>query len=280
MSTATLAVDAARAIQSAAPGFAPRLAIVLGSGLGPLADVVVDAKSIPYGEIPGFPAPGVSGHAGTLVLGQLGGQPVACLKGRAHAYEGRGIDVMKVPVRAMRLIGCEAIYLTCAAGSLRQDIPPGGLMMFSDHLNLLPGNPLAGPNDDDFGPRFPSLEDAYDPRFRKLLAEIAAEQGVDLAEGVYAALMGPSFETPAEIRMLQTLGADAVGMSTVPECILARHCGLQVIATAAITNYGVGMSDEPVDHDRTLAFAAVAGESLGRLIIRFLERIDDAAGPA
>ena len=279
MSTATLTVDAARTIQAAAPGFAPRLAIVLGSGLGPLADAVADAVSIPYGEIPGFPEPGVSGHAGTLILGRLGGQPVACLKGRAHAYEGRGVDIMKVPVRAMRLVGCEAIYLTCAAGSLRQDIPPGGLMAFSDHINLMPGDPLVGPNDDDFGPRFPSLENAYEPGLRTLLAEVAAEIDVGLAHGVYAALIGPSFETPAEIRMLRTLGADAVGMSTVPECILARHCGLRVVATAAITNYGVGMSDEPVDHDRTLAFAAIAGEALSRLIIRFLERFDDLPKP-
>lgn len=280
MSTATLAVDAARAIQAAAPEFAPRMAIVLGSGLGPLADAVADPVSIPYGKIPGFPEPGVSGHAGALVLGRLGGQPVACLKGRAHSYEGRGIDVMKVPVRAMRLIGCEAIYLTCAAGSLREDIPPGGLMAFTDHLNLLPGDPLVGPNDDDFGPRFPSLEGAYDAGLRALLSEIANDMGIALSQGVYAALIGPSFETPAEIRMLRVLGADAVGMSTVPECILARHCGLRVVATAAITNYGVGMSDDPVDHDRTLAFAAVAGESLGRLIIRLLERYDDRPNTA
>ncbi len=277
MSTATLAVDAARAIQAAAPGFAPRIAMVLGSGLGALADAVTDAVNVPYGEIPGFPEPGVSGHAGQLILGRLGGQPVACLKGRAHAYEGRGIDVMKVPVRAMRLVGCEAIFLTCAAGSLRADIPPGGLMAFADHISLLPGNPLTGPNDDDFGPRFPSLEHAYEPGLRALLKDVAADLDVTLAEGVYAAMIGPSFETPAEIRMLRTLGADAVGMSTVPECILARHCGLRVVATAAITNYGVGMSDEPVDHSRTLAFAGLAGEALGRLVVRFLERFDEAA---
>lgn len=263
--------EAATRILKIAEGFQPRVAIVLGSGLGPLADLVEDPAVISYGDLPGFPRPGVDGHAGRLLLGTLGGVPVACLQGRAHAYEGR-IDAMKAPVRAMKWIGCEAIYLTCAAGSMRPEVGAGSLMTISDHLNLMGGNPLAGPNDEEVGPRFPPMADAYDPALRALQRDCAASLGIDLAEGVYAAWLGPTFETPAEVRMIKGLGADAVGMSTVPECILARHCGLKVTATAVITNLGVGLSDETVDHAQTLRAAAEAGKDLQRLIMSFLER--------
>jgi len=272
MTGGTAAADAALTIQRRVPGFAPRIALVLGSGLGPLADQVEAATAISYEDLPDFPEVGVEGHAGRLVLGQLAGVPVACLQGRGHAYEGR-FDVMKTPVRAMKLIGCEAIYLTCAAGSLREDMPPGSLMTLNDHINLMGGNPLVGPNDADFGPRFPPLIDAYDPALRGLQAEAAADVGRRAHEGVYAAWLGPSFETPAEVRMIKALGADAVGMSTVPECILARHCGLKVAATAVITNYGVGLTDQQVNHDQTLSGAAAASDDLRRLILAFLERL-------
>ncbi len=263
--------QAAAIIRQKAPQSAPRVALVLGSGLGPLADRIADATAISYADLPGFPEPGVEGHAGRLVLGTLGGTPVACLQGRAHPYEGRGHGVMATPVRTMRAIGCEAIYLTCAAGSLRPDVGPGRLMTITDHINLQGGNPLVGPNDPEIGPRFPPMADAYDPALIAYQQSAASELGIDLAGGVYCAWLGPCFETPAEVRMIQGLGADAVGMSTVPECILARHCGLQVTATAVITNLGVGLSDDPVDHDQTLSAATAAGEDLGRLITRWLE---------
>lgn len=266
---------AAEAIRARAPGAAPRVALVLGSGLGPLAERIAEPVAVPYAALPGFPPTGVSGHAGRLVLGRLGGVAVACLQGRAHAYEGR-IDAMTVPVRAMKALGCEILYLTCAAGSLRPEVGPGRLMAIADHLNLMGGNPLTGPNDDDWGPRFPPLADAYDPELRRLQAAAARDLGLDLADGVYAAWLGPSFETPAEVRMIRTLGADAVGMSTVPECIVARHCGLRVAATAVITNLGVGLSADPVDHAQTLRAAEAAGGDLQRLVVRWLERL--AAG--
>ena len=270
-SASALPAQAAAIVRQRAPGFAPRVALVLGSGLGPLADRVEDATTISYADLPGFPEPGVEGHAGRLVLGTLGGTQVACLQGRAHAYEGRGYDVMATAVRTMRAIGCEAIYLTCAAGSLRLEVGAGRLMTITDHINLQGGNPLVGPNDAEIGPRFPPLADAYDPALAARQAAVAAELGIDLASGVYCAWLGPSFETPAEVRMIKGLGADAVGMSTVPECILARHCGLKVTATAVITNLGVGLSDDPVDHDQTLSAANAAGADLARLITRWLE---------
>ncbi len=264
--------QAAAIIRQRAPDIRPRVALVLGSGLGPLADRIEDATAISYADLPGFPEPGVEGHAGRLVLGTLGGTAVACLQGRAHAYEGRGYDVMATAVRTMRAIGCEAIYLTCAAGSLRLEVGAGRLMTITDHINLQGGNPLVGPNDSEIGPRFPPMADAYDPALAARQASVAGELGIDLASGVYCAWLGPCFETPAEVRMIQGLGADAVGMSTVPECILARHCGLRVTATAVITNLGVGLSDEPVDHDQTLSAATAAGADLARLITRWLER--------
>lgn len=272
MSSATDAMEAALTIQHRVPGFAPRMALVLGSGLGPLADKIENAHTIPYADLPGFPQIGVSGHAGKLILGTLGGVPVACLAGRAHAYEGR-IDAMKVPVRTVKLIGAEAIYLTCAAGSLRQEVGPGSLMTITDHINLMGGNPLTGPNDADFGPRFPPMDKAYDADLVSAQRQEADALGVDLADGVYAAWLGPAFETPAEVRMIKTMGADAVGMSTVPECIVARHCGLRVTATAVITNLGVGLSDAPVNHDQTLSAAAEAGERLQALVTNVVRRL-------
>ncbi|NBB82184.1 MAG: purine-nucleoside phosphorylase [Alphaproteobacteria bacterium] len=275
MTGGTEAADAALEIQRRAPGFVPRLALVLGSGLGPLADQVEDAVTVPYDDLAGFPPVAVEGHAGRLVLGTLAGVPVACLQGRGHAYEGR-FDVMKSAIRAMKLIGCEAVYLTCAAGSLRDDMPPGSLMTLGDHINLMGGNPLVGPNDEDFGPRFPPLIDAYDPALRALQVQAAEGLGRQPFEGVYCGWLGPSFETPAEVRMIQRLGADAVGMSTVPECILARHCGLLVTATAVITNYGVGLTEQQVNHAQTLSGAAAASDGLHDLILGFLARLATA----
>jgi xanthosine phosphorylase len=249
-------------------GAAPRLGIVLGSGLGGLLEALEDTLAVDYGELPGFPETGVAGHGGQLVLGRLGGLSVACLAGRRHAYEGDP-GAMRVPVRTLRALGAEALLVTNAAGSLRAEVGPGRLMAISDHINMLGSNPLTGPNDDAVGPRFPSLRDAYDPALRGRLREAAAALDIDLAEGVYLATAGPSFETPAEIRAFRTLGADAVGMSTVPEVILARHCGLRVVGVSAITNLAEGMGGEELSHEQTLRNAHVAARDLVRLVERF-----------
>jgi xanthosine phosphorylase len=260
-------------------GGAPRLGIVLGSGLGGIADALADAVAIPYGELPGFPLPGVAGHGGRLVLGTLEGLPVACLQGRRHVYEGpvrpgeSPAAGMAVPVRALRAAGAEALLVTNAAGSLRAENGPGSLMAIADHINLLGANPLTGPNDDAIGPRFPSLAGAYDAELRAHLQSAARREGIELPEGVYLATAGPSFETPAEIRAFRTLGADAVGMSTVPEVILARHSGMRVAAVSAITNLAEGMGGEPLSHEQTLRFAGIAAEDLVRLIAAFCQEL-------
>jgi xanthosine phosphorylase len=252
----------------AAHGVEPRLGIVLGSGLGGLAAGLDGAVSVPYAELEGFPEIGVAGHGGAVVLGRLNGLPVACLSGRKHAYEGDP-GAMRVPVRTLRALGAEVLLVTNAAGSLRAEVGPGRLMAISDHVNMLGSNPLTGPNDDAVGPRFPSLRDAYDPELRERLHGAARALGIDLAEGVYLATAGPSFETPAEIRAFRTLGADAVGMSTVPEVILARHCGLRVAAVSAITNLAEGMGGEELSHEQTLRNAEIAARDLVRLVERF-----------
>jgi len=264
---------AAHEIARRAPGFTPRLGLILGSGLGGLADAAEDAVQIEYGDLPGFPEPGVAGHGGRLVLGRLGGLPVAFLQGRKHIYEGGDPGAMRAPVRALKHAGAAALLATNAAGSLRVESPPGSLMAIADHINMLGVNPLTGVNDDDVGPRFPSLADAYDPALRGLLRRCADELGVALPEGTYLAAHGPSFETPAEIRAFRTLGADAVGMSTVPEVILARHCGLRVVAVSAITNLAEGMGGDALSHEQTLKYAAAAAGDLARLVERFCEAL-------
>ena len=264
-------MTAVEALRAAGP--APRLGIVLGSGLGGLTDALEDRATVPYGDLPGFPPAGVAGHQGQVVLGRLAGLPVACLAGRKHVYEGDP-TAMRVPVRTIKALGAEAIFVTNAAGSLNADVGPGRLMAIADHINLLGVNPLTGPNDDGVGPRFPSMRDAYDPALREQLQRAAAALGIDLPEGVYLATAGPSFETPAEIRAFRTLGADAVGMSTVPEVILARHAGLKVVAVSAITNLAEGMGGEELSHEQTLRNAEVAARDLTRLITRFAEDFD------
>jgi xanthosine phosphorylase len=251
----------------------PRLGIVLGSGLGGVADALEDPVAIGYEELPGFPAPGVAGHGGRLVLGRLGGLPVAALQGRRHIYEGGPPTGMAAPVRALKRAGADALLLTNAAGSLREENGAGSLMAIADHINMLGVSPLTGPNDDAIGPRFPSLRDAYDPELRAALQRAAGRLGIRLPEGVYLATAGPAFETPAEIRAFRTLGADAVGMSTVPETILARHAGLRVAAVSAITNLAEGMGGEALSHEQTLRYAAIAAEDLGRLIVAFCEEL-------
>ncbi|MEK9944462.1 MAG: purine-nucleoside phosphorylase [Alphaproteobacteria bacterium] len=265
--------NAAAVIRERIGDLKPRVGIILGSGLGDLGNHIADNTTITYTDLPGFPQTGVEGHAGNLLIGTLGGVTVACLQGRAHSYEG-DLKAMVTPVRSLQRAGCEILFATNAAGCLVADRPPGSLMAISDHINLQPGNPLTGPNDDAFGPRFPNMVDAYDPALRALLQSAAQDLGITLYEGVYAGYLGPNFETPAEIRAFRTMGADAVGMSTVPEVLIARHCGLRVAATSVLTNLAAGMSDAPLTHDQTLHFADLAAKDLIKLVTAFLERLD------
>ena len=250
----------------------PRVGVVLGSGLGAVADAVEDPVVVGYEDLPGFPRPSVAGHAGRAVLGRIGGVPVAVLQGRAHLYEGGDPEALRVPVRALQAAGASILVLTNAAGSLRPAVGPGSLMAITDHINMTGVNLLMGPNDDSIGPRFPPLRDAYDPALLSTLRESARDLGIALAEGVYLAVTGPSFETPAEIRAYRTMGADAVGMSTVQETILARHCGLRVAAVSVITNLAEGMSDEALSHEQTLRAAQDGAGDLARLLLEFIPR--------
>jgi len=252
---------------TAKPGFAPRVGLVLGSGLAGLADQIKNPTMVPFAELDGFPVPSVEGHGGEVLLGELGGQPVACLRGRAHYYEHGRADAMKVPVRALRGAGCEILFLTNAAGSARQEMPAGCLMMLTDHINFSGNHPLIGETGND---RFVSLSAVYDGALRQGLADAAAGLNITLHQGVYMWFSGPSFETPAEIRAAQILGADAVGMSTVPEAILARHCGMRVVAVSNITNLAAGLSDEELSHAMTLEMAKTGAEALTRLVPAFL----------
>jgi xanthosine phosphorylase len=251
----------------------PRVGVVLGSGLGAVAAAVTDAVVVSYDELPGFPRPTVEGHLGRVVLGSIAGVPVAVLQGRAHLYEGGDVEALRAPVRALRSAGAEILLLTNAAGSLRPEVGPGRLMAITDHINMTGVNVLMGPNDDAIGPRFPPMRDAYDPLLLDELGVAARETGVSLSRGVYLAVSGPSFETAAEIRAFQALGADAVGMSTVHETIVARHCGLRVAAVSVITNLAEGLSEEPLSHEQTLRDAERAAADLTRLLLGFVERI-------
>jgi xanthosine phosphorylase len=262
---------AAEAVAARAPGFTPRAGLMLGSGLGALAERLEERVELPYGELPAFRAGGLAGHAGTLVLGRLAGQPVVIFSGRSHLYEGIETSAITTPIRTLKALGAELLVLTNAAGSLRPEAGPGSLVCLTDHINLLGFNPLTGPNDDAVGPRFPSLRDAYDPELREWLHAAADALGTPLHDGVYLATPGPSFETPAEIRAFRTLGADLVGMSTVPEVIAARHAGLRVAAVSAVTNLAEGMGGEELSHEQTLRVAALGAERLGPLLERFVE---------
>ncbi|TSJ57781.1 xanthosine phosphorylase [Atlantibacter subterranea] len=263
----------AEIIRACKPNFTPRVAFILGSGLGALADQIVDAVAIPYQKLPGFPVSGVQGHAGELVLGQLAGVNVACMKGRGHFYEGRGMTIMTDAIRTFKLLGCELLFCTNAAGSLRPEVGAGQLVALTDHINMMPGTPMVGPNDDRFGERFFSLANAYDVDYRALLQEVAAQQGFPLHEGIFVSYPGPNFETAAEIRMMQLIGGDVVGMSVVPEAIAARHCGLKVVAVSAITNMAEGLSDVTLSHTQTLAAAELSRQNFIALICGFLGKL-------
>jgi xanthosine phosphorylase len=262
---------AAAIVQRRAPSAQPKIGIVLGSGLGGLGDEVEDATVVGFDDLPGFPMPTVEGHHGRLILGTLGGVQVACLQGRVHLYEGHPAAAVKPLVRTLKLLGCDTLFLTNAAGALDADAEPGQLMMITDHINWQFRNPLIGRNDDDFGPRFPAMDEAYDATLRARLRATADRLKIPLREGVYLACLGPSFETPAEIRAFGRLGANAVGMSTVPEVIVARHCGMKVAGVSVLTNLAAGLSPIELSHDQTLEYGQKAAGDLTRLVRAFVQ---------
>ncbi len=251
-------------------GLRPAVGIVLGSGLGGLADELVGPVSIPFSELPGWPAATAPGHAGRLILGRLEGVPVALLQGRLHLYEGHDPGLVVQPVLLMGRLGASLIVLSNAAGGLNPAFGPGTLMVIEDHINLTGRTPLLGPNADELGPRFPDLTNAWSPRLRDRLRAAARAEGVELASGVYVGLLGPAYETPAEVRMLRGLGGDAVGMSTVLEAIAARWAGLEICGVSLVTNAGAGDSGTPLSHEEVLAAGAEAGPRFVRLIRRFI----------
>lgn len=260
-------------IRARAPDFAPRVGLILGSGLGGIATAIEQVAAIDYADLPGFPRPSIKGHAGRVVLGRLGGIEVACLRGRVHLYEGVPAAAVNVLPRTLKALGCELVILTNAAGSLRPEIEPGAIALIEDHINLLGQNPLVGPNDDAIGPRFPDMSEVYDRGLRERAWAVAARLKMPLRSGVYLATLGPSFETPAEIRAFRTLGADLVGMSTVPEAISARHCGLKVLGLSVVTNLAAGLGEQALSHEQTLAVAAEAADRLQQLLLALLEEI-------
>ena len=249
------------------------VAIVLGSGLGAFAQDLTEATQIPYDEIPGFARSTVEGHAGRLVIGKSGEVTLAAMQGRFHFYEGYSLQDVTFPVRVLKLLGVRTVVLTNAAGALNVEFTPGSLMVISDHLNLLGDNPLRGPNDERFGPRFPDLTSVYARRLQDVVIEEARALGLKLPRGIYGALAGPSYETPAEIRMLRTLGADVVGMSTVPEAIVARHMSMQVVGISCITNLAAGVSDEPIDHSQVMAIGERVRGDFTKLLSRVVSRL-------
>lgn len=254
-------------IRKRAQGRSPKMALVLGSGLGALASELEDSLVIPYTDLPGFPQRMVEGHGGDLMLGRLGGCEVAVLRGRTHYYQNGRADGMREPLRVLRALGCEVLCLTNAAASLRPEVQPGSLVLVTDHINFSGTNPLIGQED---ASAFVDMTDAYDPALRKSMLAAAAQEGIALHEGVYLWFSGPSFETPAEIRAARALGAEVVGMSTVPETILGRQGGFRVLAVSAITNLGAGLDDQPLDHKHTLEKAAEAAGRLATLLKSFL----------
>ncbi len=253
------------AVRARLKGRVPTVAIVLGSGLGPLADQVADPLRIPYTEIPGFHVPTVPGHKGELVCGTLGGKTVLCQSGRFHAYEGHSADVTVLPVRMFGALGIGTVILTNAAGGVNPKFGPGTLMLIADHINLTGRNPLVGPQREG-ETRFPDMTSAYDKALKALARKVAKERGVALAEGVYMGLLGPTYETPAEVKFIATLGGDAVGMSTVLEVIAARARGMKCLGISTITNAAAGISDQELNHNEVMEVAAKVGGELGRLV--------------
>jgi xanthosine phosphorylase len=259
--------QSAAKITAALGGLKPKIAIILGSGLGGLARLVENPVTLAYRDLPGFPVLTVAGHAGQLIIGKLSGVPVIVLNGRKHFYETSDADPLKTLIRSVKAVGVETLFLSNAAGSLRTHIKVSELMLITDHINFMGLNPLVGPNDEAFGPRFFSVTDAWDPALGAKLKAVAQQEAVTLHHGVYVAFRGPSFETPAEIRMVQGWGGDAVGMSSVPDCLIARHCGLKVAGVSCITNMGAGLSNENLTHAHTLENAGKGAGAFEKLVL-------------
>ena len=253
--------------------FIPKVAMVLGSGLGWLGDIVEDAIAVPYGDIPHFKSSTAPGHKGQLVFGTLAGQKVAVMQGRMHHYEGYSYEETAYAVRVLRLLGCDTLIVTNAAGCVRTDWKAGDLMLITDHIKMFSESPLRGENLPEFGVRFPDASTLYTPRLRQLARSVAAEQGLTLREGVYFYCYGPQYETPAEIRAVRVLGGDAVGMSTAPEVIVAGHCGMEVLGFTLLTNMAAGILDQPLSEEEVLAAAAAARETFSGLVMGCLEKL-------
>ena len=251
----------------------PRVGIILGSGLGGIADKIENKVVLPYGEIPNFAQSTAPGHKGQLVCGTLAGVPVVCMQGRLHYYEGHDMANIVFPIRVMKLLGIDTLIVTNAAGGVDLSFQVGDLMLIEDHINFMGRNPLIGPNNPDFGPRFCDMSYTYTPALRLLAEKTAAGMGIELRRGVYLAVSGPSYETPAEIRAFRTLGADAVGMSTVPEVIAASHCGLRVLAFSLITNMAAGVLDQTLTEEEVIEIGQARGGVLQSLILRLLPQI-------
>lgn len=266
-------LDATVATIRARTALMPEVGIILGSGLGGFAEGLEDAVTIPYAELPDFPTSSVPGHPGRLVIGRLGQTVVVAMQGRVHFYEGYSPWEVAFPARVLCRLGIRALVVTNAAGGIRSDLAPGDLMRITDHLNLSGMNPLAGPNEEALGPRFPDMSAAYDLRLGNLLDEAAAQVGTPLKAGVYCYLSGPTYETPAEIRMLRVLGGDAVGMSTVPEVIAARHMGVPVVGISCITNFAAGIGDKPLSHEEVALVAEQVRDRFSALLGLFLPAV-------
>jgi len=246
--------------------YRPTIGMILGSGLGDFADTLEDAVRIPYCEIPNFPVPTAPGHAGALVFGKKMGKEVVALQGRIHFYEGLSQQKITLPVRVLAALGVKQLVLTNAAGGVNTTFDPGTLMLISDHINFSGANPLVGPNLDDFGPRFPDVTDLYCTALRSRIKAAAARADIKLQEGVYMMFSGPNYETPAEVRMAKIVGADAVGMSTVPEALVASHCGMEVVGISCITNIAAGLSDQKLDHSEVLEIAEKVHDTFQKLL--------------
>jgi purine-nucleoside phosphorylase len=272
-------IQAAAAAVRQRSSLSPKVGIILGSGLGSFADTFEQKVVVPYSELPGFPTSSVPGHAGRLVVGLLGGEPVVAMQGRVHLYEGYPAWQVAFPARVLCALGVHTLVVTNAAGGIRADLEPADLMAITDHINLSGHNPLTGHNDDRLGPRFPDLSNAYDAGLRELLMQAARRLEIPLKEGVYVWLAGPSYETPAEIRMLRTLGVDAVGMSTVPEVIAAAHMGVKVAGISCITNFAAGIAKKPLNHQEVAETAERVRDRFAALLAAFLPEAARRGGP-
>ncbi|NMO96915.1 purine-nucleoside phosphorylase [Paenibacillus lemnae] len=270
ISTQAVMIEEAAAYIENKGGVKPEVGLILGSGLGVLSELMEQTISIPYSDIPHFPVSTVEGHEGELLLGSIQGRPVVMMKGRFHMYEGYGPEMTAFPVRVMKQLGVKSLLVTNAAGGVNTSFEPGNLMLITDHLNMTGRNPLIGPNDSSLGVRFPDMSQAYSRKLRSLALDKAKQKGISLQQGIYAGLLGPTYETPAEIVMLRTLGADAVGMSTVSEVIVARHAGLEVLGISCISNMAAGILDQPLSHEEVMETAEKVRETFLELVMAII----------